>query len=299
MMKEFSYFSNEIENFPAEGLDDIELRNVQLSLASSKSLADDGSTGIKETVETRHGPITIAIAGDRSKPVILTFHDLGLNHITNFQNFMAYPDMKKLLSAFCIVHELAETITCVKSHVGFRSFIGFGVGLGANVLARYAIKYPAEVDALVLINCSVTQAGWIEWGYQKVNIRHLKAGRMTVGTVDFLMWHHFGKVENCNQDLVTVFKQYFDKSLNATNLGLLGDSYIRRTDLGIIREMDPNKKKDAKMIRCPILNITSNFSPHIEDTVTFNSRLDPSLSTWMKLLGDHDDLRLFPSEKLN
>ncbi|KAB7507112.1 Protein NDRG3 [Armadillidium nasatum] len=236
-------------------------------------------------------------------------------------NFMAYPDMKQLLSAFCVIHvnapgqeqgaptlpedyvyptmeELAETITCVKSHVGFRSFIGFGVGLGANVLSRYAIKYPQEVDALVVINCSVTQAGWIEWGYQKVNIRHLKAGRMTVGTVDFLMWHHFGKVENCNQDLVTVFKQYFDKSLNATNLGLLGDSYIRRTDLGIIREMDPNKKKDAKMIRCPILNITSNFSPHIEDTVTFNSRLDPSLSTWMKLLGDRDDLRLYPSEKV-
>ncbi|KAB7507111.1 hypothetical protein Anas_06407 [Armadillidium nasatum] len=102
MMKEFCYFSNEIENFPAEGLDDIELRNVQLSLASSKSLADDGSTGIKETVETRHGPITIAIAGDRSKPVILTFHDLGLN---------PYNKLPKLLynsiffSKFCSTHD--------------------------------------------------------------------------------------------------------------------------------------------------------------------------------------------------
>ncbi|MCL4139941.1 UNVERIFIED_CONTAM: hypothetical protein GTU68_022289 [Idotea baltica] len=34
-------------------------------------------TGVKETVETQHGPITIAVAGDRSKPVILTYHDLG------------------------------------------------------------------------------------------------------------------------------------------------------------------------------------------------------------------------------
>lgn len=37
------------------------------------------------------------------------------------------------------------------------------------------------------------------------------------------------------------------------------------------------------MIRCPVLNITSNFSPHVDDTVTLNGRLDPSTSTWMKV----------------
>ena len=41
--------------------------------------------------------------------------------------------------------ELAETVSCVKSHLQLKSFIGFGVGLGANVLTRYAIKYPNEV----------------------------------------------------------------------------------------------------------------------------------------------------------
>lgn len=42
--------------------------------------------------------------------------------------------------------ELAETLTAVKDHVGFRSFIGFGVGLGANVLVRYALKHPDDVS---------------------------------------------------------------------------------------------------------------------------------------------------------
>lgn len=293
-------------SFPSEGCDDIELRNVQLSLSHGKSLSEDGSAGEREIVETRHGPITIAIVGDRGKPVILTYHDLGLNHVTNFQAFLNYPEMKLLIKSFCVVQvnapgqeegaltlpegyvyptveELAETITCVMTHLGIKTFIGFGVGLGANVLARYAVKYPNEVDALALINCCSTQAGWIEWGYQKVNIRHLRSGTMTSGAVDYLMWHHFGKIEECNQDLVTVYRQHFEKSLNATNLGLLVDSYIRRTDLGIVREMDPNKKKEARMIRCPLLNITSNFSPHIEDTVTFNSKLDPTVSTWMKI----------------
>ncbi|KAK8750637.1 hypothetical protein OTU49_014931 [Cherax quadricarinatus] len=291
---------------PSDALDDIELRHVQLSVSNSRSLSEDGSTGSKETVDTQHGPITVAVTGDTSKPVILTYHDLGLNHVTNFQAFFLYPEMRNILNNFCIVHvnapgqeegaptlpegyvyptmeELSETITCVKNHFHLRTFIGFGVGLGANILARYATKYPCDVDALVLVNCSSTQAGWIEWGYQKLNIRHLRSGTMTTGTVDYLLWHHFGKREECNQDLVTVYRQHFEKALNATNLGLLVDSYIRRTDLGIVRELDPNKKKDVRMIRCQVLNITANHSPHIEDTVTFNGRLDPTLATWMKI----------------
>ncbi|XP_042866225.1 protein NDRG3-like isoform X2 [Penaeus japonicus] len=291
---------------PSDALDDVDLRHVQLSVANARTLSEDGSAGNKETVETRHGPITVAISGDTSKPVILTYHDLGLNHVTNFQAFFLYPEMRNIINNFCIVHvnapgqeegaptlpegyvyptmeELSETITAVKSHFHIRTFIGFGVGLGANILSRYATKYPADVDALVLINCSSTQAGWIEWGYQKLNIRHLRSGTMTTGTVDYLLWHHFGKLEECNQDLVTVYRQHFEKALNATNLGLLVDSYIRRTDLSIVRELDPNKKKDVRMIRTQVLNITANHSPHVDDTVTFNGRLDPTLSTWMKI----------------
>jgi hypothetical protein len=31
------------------------------------------------------------------------------------------------------------------------------------------------------------------------------------------------------------------------------------------------------------LNITGALSPHVDDTVTFNGRLDPVNSTWMKV----------------
>ncbi|KAK3875309.1 hypothetical protein Pcinc_019805 [Petrolisthes cinctipes] len=292
---------------PSETLDDVDLRHVQLTCAPARTLSDDGSGGQCQTVVTRHGAITVAVAGNpTSDPVILSYHDLGLNHVTNFQAFFLYPEMRNIVNNFCILHvnapgqeegartlpegyeyptldELADTLTSVKNHFHLRSFIGFGVGLGANVLSRYATKYPNDVDALVLVNCSSTPAGWIEWGYQKLNIRHLRAGTMTTGTVEYLLWHHFGKVEECNQDLVSVYRQHFEKALNATNLGLLVDSYIRRNDLNIVRELDPNKKKDVRMIRCPVLNMTANLSPHIEDTVTFNGRLDPTLSTWMKI----------------
>ena len=38
------------------------------------------------------------------------------------------------------------------------------------------------------------------------------------------------------------------------------------------------------MVRCPVLNVTGNYSPHVDDTVTLNGRLDPVLTTWMKVI---------------
>lgn len=51
-----------------------------------------------------------------------------------------------------------------------------------------------QVEALILINVVSTPAGWIEWGYQKLNARYLKSKGMTQGVLDYLMWHHFGRV---------------------------------------------------------------------------------------------------------
>ncbi|CAK9805166.1 Protein NDRG3 [Anthophora plagiata] len=90
--------------------------------------------------------------------------------------------------------ELAEQLLFVLGHFGLKSVIGFGVGAGANILARFALAHPEKVNALCLINCVSTQAGWIEWGYQKLNVRHLRSQGMTQGVLDYLMWHHFGRV---------------------------------------------------------------------------------------------------------
>ena len=50
------------------------------------------------------------------------------------------------------------------------------------------------MNTLCLLNCISTTAGWIEWGYQKLNARHLRSKGMTQGALDYLMWHHFGRV---------------------------------------------------------------------------------------------------------
>lgn len=90
------------------------------------------------------------------------------------------------------------------------------------------------------------------------------------------------QTEERNHDLVQVYKAYFERNVNPTNLALFIDSYIRRTDLNIHREMDPLKKKNASLAM-PVMNITGSLSPHMDDTVTFNGRLDPTNSSWMKV----------------
>ena len=49
-----------------------------------------------------------------------------------------------------------------------RSFIGLGVGAGANVLLRFHLLAPHLTDALILVNCSAAAAGWLEWGSHQV-----------------------------------------------------------------------------------------------------------------------------------
>ncbi|XP_014366573.2 protein NDRG3 isoform X4 [Papilio machaon] len=278
-------------------MDDIELKNIQLQFPSARRFSGEGGC-VEIRVRTDRCDIQVAVQGDRSKPAIITYHDIGMNYIC-FQTFFNYVDMRALLENFCVYHinapgqeegapslpedylyptmdELANQINYVLGHFGIKTFIGFGVGAGANILARFALVHPQKVDALTLINCTSSQAGWIEWAYQKMNSRSLRARGMTQGVLDYLMWHHFGRfAEERNHDLAQMYRGYFTRHVNPTNLSLLMDSYVRRTDLNISRE--------GHTIRAPVLNITGALSPHVDDTVTFNGRLQPTNSTWMKI----------------
>ena len=43
-----------------------------------------------------------------------------------------------------------------------KSAIGFGVGLGANVLIRFALNYSSKMYGLILVNCVTRAVGWLE-----------------------------------------------------------------------------------------------------------------------------------------
>ncbi|KRX81928.1 Protein NDRG1, partial [Trichinella sp. T6] len=281
-------------------MDDVELGKLELSPAALLITGVESHKDYEEVrVDTAFGKVSVYVVGDGKKPAIVTFHDLGLSANPCFQSFFHFSEMSVISEKFCVYHinapgqeedaeplpenyiyptmdELAVVVENVVDHFKLKTFIGFGVGVGANVLARYALKNAKRVDALILVNCVCTAPGWIEWGYQKANIYYLKNRGMTSLTIDYLMWHHFGRnLDQYSSDLVSSYKQYFTRLHNPRNLAAFIMSYLRRTDLNIRRE--------GPTIECPVLQIVGSGSPHINDTVELNSKLDPTKSNWMKV----------------
>jgi pimeloyl-ACP methyl ester carboxylesterase len=282
----------------ADPQDDVELRNLQVMDPLDRTLHKD-TIYTEETVETSTGPVLVAFTGDRSKPVLLTYHDLGLNYVSNYQAFFNYPDMKEITQSFCVFHinapgqeegaaafteeyeypsmeQLAEQIQEVLNHFSLVRYIGVGVGLGANVLVRHALAYPERVDSLMLVNTQTTTAGWVEWGWQKRNVSHLRSTGVTQQVLDYLLWHHLGQdYTERSHDLVNVYKHYFEKDVQGINLAKLVEQYIWRTDIPLDRQ--------GATLEVPVLNLVGIHSPFTDDTVTLNGRLAPSKTSWIKI----------------
>ncbi|KAG8227432.1 hypothetical protein J437_LFUL000441 [Ladona fulva] len=92
---------------PSDSMDDIELKNIQLQFPAARTLSRDDTAVQEERLDTERGSILVAVQGKRNKPAILTYHDLGLNYISNFQAFFNYVDMRALLDNFCVYHVTA------------------------------------------------------------------------------------------------------------------------------------------------------------------------------------------------
>lgn len=64
---------------PSDSMDDIELKNIKLQFPHARSMSREDSNAQEEIVETDRGNVVVAVQGNRNKPAILTYHDLGLN----------------------------------------------------------------------------------------------------------------------------------------------------------------------------------------------------------------------------
>ena len=129
------------------------------------------------SVNTPHGSVEVAREGLSlgSTPVLITVHDLGLNHITNYKKLFDSPSMGLVLTHFAVIHvnapgqepgaasmseddpfpnmeQLSECVEYICHHFGIFSFVGLGSGLGANVLIRLGKRRPKLVEGLVLFN---------------------------------------------------------------------------------------------------------------------------------------------------
>ncbi|XP_041739445.2 protein NDRG1 isoform X2 [Coregonus clupeaformis] len=248
-------------------------------------------------VETPHGRIHCTMKGmpKGDRPVILTFHDIGLNHKTCFDPMFQHEDMQEIMQHFAVCHidapgqhegantfsngyeypsmdQLSESLPLVLKHFGLKSVIGIAVGAGAYILARFALDYPVLVEGLVLININPCAEGWMDWAANKVT-----------ALPEMLIGHLFGKEEiSNNHDLIATYRHHIMNDMNQYNLHHFVKAYNSRRDLEIERPI-PGGKVSVRTLKCPSLLVVGDSSPAVDAVVECNTKLDPTKTTLLKM----------------
>lgn len=283
----------------------------EIQIESKPLLVDKDLKGLREAVqqltikehdvETPHGRIHCTMKGvpKGDRPVILTFHDIGLNHKTCFDTLFSHEDMQEIMQHFAVCHvdapgqqegantfstgyeypsmdQLSETLPLVLKHFGLKSVIGMGVGAGAYVLAKFAVDYPTMMEGLVLININPCAEGWMDWAAHKIT-------GWTHAMPDMIITHLFGKEEiHHNHDLIATYRHHILNDMNQFNLHLFVKSYNSRRDLEIERPI-PGSNVNARTLKCPSLLVVGDSSPAVDAVVECNTKLDPTKTTLLKM----------------
>nr|XP_043895010.1 protein NDRG3-like isoform X1 [Solea senegalensis]XP_043895011.1 protein NDRG3-like isoform X1 [Solea senegalensis] len=285
-----------------EELHDVQLTEIRplLTGQSGRNLQDFDCQ--EHDVETAHGVLHVTMRGavKSNRPTILTYHDVGLNHKSCFNTLFNYEDMQEVTQHFSVVHvdapgqqenapvfptgyqypsmdELAEMLPSVLTQLHVQTVIGIGVGAGAYVLTKLALKKPSLVEGLLLINIDPCAKGWVDWAASKLS-------GFTSNLVDIIMGHHFSTEELTeNQEIIQTYRLHVSQDIPQENLALFYNSYESREELQIERPVPGMNENTVVTLRCPALLVVGDSSPAVDAVVECNSRLNPTKTTLLKM----------------
>jgi hypothetical protein len=242
----------------------------------------------------------VAIQGDRSKPAIFTYHEAGVNYVTCFGIFLKSLEVSDLLQYFCVYHvtapgqqrgaplwsgsypnitNLAEQVFEVVRHYKLSYLVGLGVGLGANVLARFAMLYPDIVRGLVLIRLSPSEAkvSIRDWITTKMSEWVLKHGFSGEKLADIIA-DKFGR----SSEIAGIFHRYHDRMHLQTlpNVCLILTEYNNRSSIS---------EELVELLKCNCLFITEEGTSQARNIEEIVSKMDHSKVNILSLktTGDH------------
>lgn len=256
-------------------------------------------------VNTPYGEFTVTIVGDSRSAILVTVHDIALNHNSNFHQFFNEPDMRILMNNFCIVHidmpgqesgakalpegpstyptmtELVSGVKYVLAQHGISYFMGLGYGAGAFVLSLLALENPELVSGLVLINANSEAASWADQAYIRTYTTLLTASGFNRGVQEYLRWYHCGRD---GVGLPNVLQRFEERILNQNPRNLSGwmEAYSKRPSLGLQRRTSC-LETDKRNFRCPVLLAVGQESPHLEETRRMFSQCDPDVVSILEL----------------
>ncbi|XP_059196138.1 protein NDRG1-like [Centropristis striata] len=255
----------------------------------------------EDLVETQYGNVHCIMTGTlkANRPVILTFHDIGLNHKSCFETLFNHEDMREIVRHLPVCHveapgqhegaktlpsaytypsmdQLSEALPAVLKHFGLRSVIGLGVGAGAYILAKFALNHPDMVDGLVLINVNPNAEGIMDSVASKIT-------EWTHTLPDTVIAHLFAKEEiETNHDLIATYRHHITTTMNQSNVNQFLRSYNSRTALDVERPI-PGGNINVRTLKCSSLLIVGDNSPVVEAVVDCNSKLNPTKTTLLKM----------------
>ncbi|XP_069735258.1 protein NDRG2 [Phaenicophaeus curvirostris] len=254
--------------------------------------ADPPPPGKVTLVPTPFGAALVTAHGEPrpGRPAILTFPDVGHDHASCFGPLFAHPEMADIARNFLLLHldppgmedgappyppgyqypsleQLAELVPCVLEHLSITSIIGMGVGVGAFVLAKFALLHPEAVEGLVLVNLDAKARGWMDWAASKIS-------SITSSTTELILSHLFSQEELAAPP--PALRRVRERLEGAANAALLWAMWNSRGDLGL-------ERSGAGALRCPVLLVVGDQAPHEDAAVECNAKLDPTQTSFLKM----------------
>jgi len=136
---------------------------------------------------------------------------------------------------FPTFQELGEALVKVLDVLGVKCVVCFGEGAGANILARFALKFHERVSGMVLIHCIGTSAQFFSSIRERLAAVNMDVG-ISSGAESFLTVYHFGKYGSDTEfedvrGAMYDFRDRLYKDLNSKNLKAYVTAHIGRSDI--------------------------------------------------------------------
>ncbi|XP_058725044.1 protein NDL2 [Vicia villosa] len=252
-------------------------------------------------IRTCHGSVSVAVYGDRDKPALITYPDLGLNYVSCFQGLLFCPEAYYLLlHNFCIYHisppghelgaakidadypvlsvdDLADQIAEVLNFFGLNAVMCMGVTAGAYILTLFAMKYRQRVLGLILVSPLCKEPSWSEWLYNKV-MSNLLYFYGTCGVVkELLLKRYFSKeirggTNISESDIVKACRRSLGER-QSTNVWRFLEAINRRPDLS----------EGLRKLHCRSLIFVGDMSPFHSEALHITSKLDRHYSALVEV----------------